>query len=42
MGFPGQEAADSPPVILPRAALIMDGARQAEDITVRLRRQAVG
>jgi hypothetical protein len=42
MGFPGREAADSPPVILPRAALLMDGARQAEDITVRLRRQAAG
>jgi len=42
MGFPGREAADSRPVILPRAALIMDGTRQAEDITVRLRRQAAG
>jgi hypothetical protein len=40
MGFPGREAADSPPVVVPRAALLMDGARQAEDITVRLRRQA--
>jgi len=40
MGSPGREAADSPPVILPRAALLMDGTRQAEDITVRLRRQA--
>lgn len=37
-----REAADSPPVVLPRAALLMDGARQAEDITVRLRRQAAG
>jgi len=42
MGFPGREAADNPPVILPRAALLMDGARQAEDITVRLRHQATG
>jgi hypothetical protein len=40
MGFPGREAADSPPVVVPRAALLMNGARQAEDITVRLRRQA--
>jgi Domain of unknown function (DUF4062) len=38
MRSPGQETADSPPVILPRAALLMDGATQAEDITVRLRR----
>jgi hypothetical protein len=42
MGFPGREAADSPPVVLPRAALLMDVARRAEDITVRLRRQAAG
>jgi hypothetical protein len=42
MGFPGREAADSPPVVLPRAALLMDVVRQAEDITVRLRRQAAG
>jgi hypothetical protein len=35
----GLEAADSQPVILARAALLFDGARQAEDITVRLRRQ---
>jgi Domain of unknown function (DUF4062) len=39
MSLSGREAADSPPVILPRAALLMDGARQADDITVRLRRQ---
>lgn len=38
MRTPGQEATDSPPVVLPRAALLMDGATQAEDITVRLRR----
>lgn len=42
MGFPGREAADSQPLILPRAALLMDSARQAEDVTVRLRRQALG
>jgi len=42
MGFPGREAAASPPVVLPRAALLMDVARQSEDITVRLRRQAAG
>ena len=42
MGSPGREAADSPPVVLSRAALLMDVARQAEDITVRLRRQAAG
>jgi len=40
IGFPGREAADCPPSVLSRAALLMDGARQAEDITVRLRRQA--
>lgn len=40
IGFPGRESADSPPAVLPRAALLMDSARQAEDITVRLRRQA--
>jgi hypothetical protein len=39
MSLSGQEMADSPPVILPRAALLMDGARHAQDITVRLRRQ---
>jgi hypothetical protein len=38
MRSPGQEAADSSPVILPRTALLMDGAGQAEDVTVRLRR----
>jgi hypothetical protein len=42
MGFPGREAADSPPVILPRADLLLGGASQAEDITVRLRRQTAG
>jgi hypothetical protein len=42
LGFPGREAADSPPVVLSRTALLMDVARQAEDITVRLRRQAAG
>jgi hypothetical protein len=40
MSLTGRESADSPPTILPRAALLMDIARQAEDITVRLRRQA--
>ncbi len=35
IGFPGREAADCPPSVLSRAALLMDGARQAEDITVR-------
>lgn len=38
MSSPGKESVDSPPVVLPRAALLMDGATQAEDITVRLRR----
>ena len=42
MSLSGRETADSPPMILPRAALLMDGARQADDITVRLRRQAAG
>ncbi len=42
MSMSGRESADSPPVILPRAALLMDGARQAADITVRLRRQTTG
>jgi len=42
MGFSGREAADSPPAVLPRAALLMDVPRQAEDVTVRLRRQAAG
>jgi Domain of unknown function (DUF4062) len=36
----GRESADSTPVVLPRAALLLDDAKQAEDITVRLRRQA--
>ncbi len=34
----GLEAADSPPVVLARAALLFDTARLADDITVRLRR----
>src|SRR5262249_40519463 len=34
------EAAESPPVVLPRAALLFDAAGLAEDITVRLHRQA--
>jgi hypothetical protein len=38
MRSPGQDSADSPPVVLPRAELLMEGATQAEDITVRLRR----
>lgn len=42
IGLTGQESADSLPTILPRAALLMDIARQAEDITVRLRRQTKG
>ncbi len=36
----GLESAESRSVILPRAALVFDAAEQAEDITVRLRRQA--
>ena len=40
MSLSGRESADSPPVVLPRPALLMDGARQAEDITVYLRRKA--
>jgi len=36
----GAETADSPPVVLARAALLFDTARLADDITVRLRRQA--
>jgi hypothetical protein len=35
----GAETADSPPVVLARAALLFDTARLADDITVRLRRQ---
>jgi hypothetical protein len=35
----GLKAADSQPVVVPRAALLLDGARQADDIAVRLRRQ---
>ncbi len=40
MNLTGRESADSPPLVLPRAALLLDTARQAKDITVRLRRQA--
>jgi hypothetical protein len=40
MNLSGLESADSPPVVLPRAALVFDAANQADDITVRLRRQA--
>lgn len=40
MSLSGLESADSPPLVLPRAALMFDVAKQAEDITVRLRRQA--
>jgi hypothetical protein len=40
MSLSGSETADSQPVILPRAALLFDTARLADDITVRLRRQA--
>lgn len=40
MNLSGLESADSPPVVLPRAALLFDGPKHAEDITVRLRRQA--
>ena len=40
MNLSGRESANSPPVVLPRASLLMDGARQAEDITVYLRREA--
>ena len=40
MNLSGRESADSPPVALARAALLLDDAKQAEDITVRLRRQA--
>ena len=36
----GKESADSPPMVPPRAALLMDTAKQAEDITVYLRREA--
>jgi hypothetical protein len=39
MSLSGRETADSPPVVLHRSALLMDGARQADDITVQLRRQ---
>jgi len=35
----GTEAADSPAVVLARAALLFDTARLADDIAVRLRRQ---
>jgi hypothetical protein len=40
MNLTGRESADSAPVVLARAAILFDGARQAEDMTVRLRRQA--
>jgi hypothetical protein len=40
MNLSGRESAESEPVVLPRAALLQDLARRAEDITVRLRRQA--
>jgi Domain of unknown function (DUF4062) len=40
MSLFGLESADSPPVVLSRAAFAFDAANQAEDITVRLRRQA--
>ena len=40
MNLSGLDSADSPPVVLPRAALVFDAANQADDITVRLRRQA--
>jgi hypothetical protein len=42
MNLSGKESAESPPVVLPRAALLFAGDRQAEDITVRLRREASG
>lgn len=38
----GSEAAESPPVVLPRAALLFDTSDQADDIVVRLRRQILG
>ena len=40
MNLSGLESADSTSVVLPRAALVFDAANQADDITVRLRRQA--
>jgi hypothetical protein len=40
MNLSGRESAESQPVVLSRAALLIDGARQAEDITVYLRREA--
>ena len=40
MNLTGLESADSPPAVLARTALLFDTARQAEDMTVRLRRQA--
>jgi Domain of unknown function (DUF4062) len=39
MSMSGSEMADGEPMVLPRAALLFDGARLADDITVRLRRQ---
>lgn len=40
MNLSGRESANSPPVVLPRTSLLMDGARQADDIAVYLRREA--
>lgn len=40
MNHTGRESANSSPVVLARAALLFEGTRQAEDMTVRLRRQA--
>ena len=40
MSLSGLESAESPPIVLPRAALLFDSQKYAEDITVRLRRQA--
>jgi hypothetical protein len=42
MNLSGRESAESKPVVLARAALLLDTVRQAQDITVRLRRQATG
>ena len=42
MNLSGLESADSLPVVLPRAALVFNAANQADDIIVRLRRQARG
>lgn len=40
MNLSGRDSAKSPTVVLPRAALPLNGVQQAEDITVRLRRDA--